>query len=179
MNDDSKRWLIAAQAFQSFLMGVMVFGFFGLRMAAGNLFGYYSEGKRLPPFTHWILTWGPADAVSAWAFALFCAVTYLSLSLIAIVRADTIAQALARCYALAGVWLLSGVYLLFMLLSFVFPCIPTISRLQLPGDPPPESFASSHITPSSVDPRLWLAVSVLYFVAMLIATRRLARRKTG
>ncbi len=177
MNDNSKRWLIAAQAFQSFLMGVMVFGFFGLRMVAGSLFSHYFEGRALRVITLWILNCGPTDAVSALACALFCAATYLSLSLIAIARADTPAQALARCYALASVWVLSIAYLLVSLLSFALPCIPFISRLQRSGDPPPEPYISRYITPSSVDPRLWLAVSVVYGVVLAVGTLRLMRRK--
>jgi len=163
MNDKAERWLIAAHAFQSLMMIAMVFGFLGLRMAVGALFGHDQASGALPALTQWTLNWGPKDATSGWAFSLFCAATYMSLGLIAIARASSTAQALARCYALASVWLLSVLYLLVMLLSFALPLIPSIRRLQ--GD---------H---SSVVPRVWLMLSVLYLVVLVVITRRLMKQK--
>ena len=171
--DKSQRWLVAAQAFQSLMMVAMVFGFFGVRMGAGLLFDHYLEGMPLPALTEWILNCGPTDTTSAWAFGLFCAATYMFLSLFAISRAESATHALSKCYALASVWLVSAFYFLVMLLSFVLPFIPIICRMYGPDDPRPET----HIQHSSVDPRIWLVLSGLYVIALIVVTRRFMKTK--
>ncbi|MFC1498891.1 hypothetical protein ACFLS1_10545 [Verrucomicrobiota bacterium] len=173
MNDKSQRWLVAAQAFQSLMMIAMVFAFLGVRMWAGALFDHYFEGLALPNLTQWMLNWGPTNPMSAWAFGVFCAATYMFLSLLAISRSESLVHALSKCYALASVWLVLMFYFLVMLLSFLFPFVPIISKLYGPDDPLPET----HIQHSSTDPKIWLSLSVLYVIVLIFVTRKLIKRK--
>ena len=128
MKDTSQRWLIAAQAFQSLMMIAIVFGFSGIRMTGAVMFSQHIQDRGLPALTQWILEWGPDSTMSTWALGISCAVTYMFLSLLAIVKSNDATQALARCYALASVWLFPCFYLLILIISGICPFV-SITKL--------------------------------------------------
>ena len=172
MPNKTRRWLIAAQGFQAVVMVAMSFGFFVMRALAGRLLDRHLDGGCLPNMTDWALNWGPADPPSALAVGLVCAATYLSLSLVAIVKSADDAQAVARCHALSGVWLIAALYLLVLLIAFALPFITVLQKIYLPGEPMP----GSYVRPSSIDTRLWLVLAVLYLAAISLITRKALRK---
>ncbi len=133
--------------------------------------------RPIPPITEWAFNFRPKDGMALLSIVLAVVATYLFVGYKLIVTERGASSSVFCFSVMSCFWLLGAGYFLFFLYATAMSQIVIIQHLYAPNEPHPPT----HFTEPMVDGYIWMALAVVYVLALLVIvvrTRRKARKQS-
>ncbi len=167
-----KKHEMLALATSALLLGVATFFLFAAVSGISGVADQWANGRPLAVITEWAFNFRPKDVMAIFSAVLVVVSTYFlaGYSLIVTGRA---ASSPVFCFSvLSSFWLLGAAYFMFYLSAAASSQIVVLQKLYSEKDPLPPT----QITPPTVDGWIWLALAVVYALALLVIAVRTRRK---